>query len=29
VDLDEIKRWSKVEGKSKEFEIFISKFGGN
>ena len=27
VDLKEIKRWSKVEGKSKEFEIFKSKLG--
>jgi hypothetical protein len=25
VDLDEIKRWSKMEGKLKEFGIFVSK----
>ena len=27
VDLKEIKRWSKVEGKAHEFEIFNSKLG--
>jgi hypothetical protein len=26
VDLKEIKRWSKAEGKEKEYEIFKSKF---
>jgi hypothetical protein len=25
VDLDEIKRWSQVEGKAEEFKIFKSK----
>jgi hypothetical protein len=28
VDLKEIKRWSKVEGKEREFEIFKSKLDG-
>ncbi len=28
VDLREIKRWSTVEGKEREFEIFQSKLGG-
>lgn len=27
VDLKEIKRWSKAEGKEREYEIFKSKFG--
>lgn len=27
VDLEEVKRWSRVEGKIKEFEIFTSKLG--
>jgi hypothetical protein len=27
VDLDEVKRWSKVEGKVKEFEAFKEKLG--
>lgn len=27
VDLDEVKRWSKVEGKAKEFETFKEKLG--
>lgn len=28
VDLKEIKRWSKVEGKEKEFKAFTDKLGG-
>jgi hypothetical protein len=27
VDLKEIKRWSKTEGKEREYEIFKSKLG--
>lgn len=29
VDLKEIRRWSKVEGKEREFEVFKNKLGGN
>jgi hypothetical protein len=29
VDLKEVKRWSKVEGKESEFEVFKNKLRGN
>ena len=28
VDISEIKRWSRAEGKEREFEVFESKLGG-